>query len=278
MYGIDISSWQKGIDLFADECEFVIMKATEGIGMVDNQLDNYVNQLYRNADSGKLCGFYHFARPDLHGTKDGMRREAEFFIEAIHMLPMYEHSILVLDWETEPINKPDLIKVWLDTVEQLTGVKPFIYGSSSKLRSAAFSQFIHTYPIWMAAWPTNSPIPHCKPVPNNTIAGRDKLDWKIWQFSSNGRGFGISGAIDCDYTDMTRKEWESMTISGKTPEPVKENICPEMEWAIQTGLIIGKKDGLYHPYEAMTREEVCKVIYRYDMNLQKQFTEGIWIY
>lgn len=268
MYGIDISSWQKGIDLFADECEFVIMKATEGIGMVDNQLYNYVNQLH---GSGKLYGFYHFARPDYNGTVDGMRKEADFFINTIKSLPMYEYSILVLDWETEPINRPDLIKVWLDRVEELTGVRPFIYGSSSKLKGAAFADFIKTYPIWMAAWPYTTAINHCQPYPNGTLPKRDKLNWKIWQFSANGRGFGFGRAIDCDYTDMTRKDWESMTISGSKSIPATETICPELQWAIDAKIITGRQDGLYYPYDPMTREEVSKVLYRYDKYLQKQF-------
>lgn len=267
MYGIDISSWQKGIDLFADECEFVIMKATEGVGMVDNQLYNYVNQLN---GSGKLYGLYHFARPDYNGTVDGMRAEAEFFIKTIKSLPIYEKSILVLDWETEPINKPDLIRVWLERVEELTGIRPFIYGSSSKLKGVAFADFIKTYPIWMAAWPYTTAINHCQPYPNGTLPKRDKLNWKIWQFSSNGRGFGFSGAIDCDYTDITRKDWESMTISGSTKTPVEEPISKEMEWAIELGIFTGREDGLYYPYDYITREEVAKVLYRYDDYVQRR--------
>lgn len=271
MYGIDISSWQKGIDLFADECEFVIMKATEGIGMVDNQLHNYVNQLH---GSGKLYGFYHFARPDLNGTVEGMKNEADFFIKTISSLPMYKYAILVLDWETEPINKPDLIQAWLDRVEYHTNVKPFIYGSSRKLKSAAFSSFINRYPIWMASWPYTTAIPHCRPYPPNTLPKRDKLNWKIWQFSSNGKGFGFNGAIDCDYTEMTRKEWESFTMIGAPIEPVKENICPEMEWAIDAGIITGRQDGLYYPYDFMTREEVCKVLYRYDKYFYEKYMQN----
>ena len=266
MYGIDISSWQKGIDLFADECEFVIMKATEGIGMVDHQLNNYVNQI-KNSD--KLFGLYHFARPDYNGTADGMVNEAKFFIKTISSLPIYQNAILVLDWETEPINRPDLIRIWLNTVEELTGVKPFIYGSSSKLKGPAFAEFIGTYPIWMAAWPYTTPINRCQPYPSGTLPNRDKLNWKIWQFSANGHGFGISGAIDCDYTEMTREEWMSLTISGASHNPMKEDICPEMQWAIDAGIITGRQDGRYYPYDFMTREEVCKVLYRYDKYSKK---------
>ena len=36
MNGIDISNWQKGINLAAVPGDFVIMKVTEGTGYVDN--------------------------------------------------------------------------------------------------------------------------------------------------------------------------------------------------------------------------------------------------
>ena len=68
---------------------------------------------------------------------------------------------------------------------------------------------------------------------------------------------------------MTRDEWRSMTISGTSPKPMKEDICPEMQWAIDAGIITGRQDGRYYPYDFMTREEVCKVLYRYDKYLKK---------
>ena len=39
MNGIDISSWQRDINLSAVKADFVIVKATEGIGYVDKSCD-----------------------------------------------------------------------------------------------------------------------------------------------------------------------------------------------------------------------------------------------
>ena len=58
--GIDISKWQTGIDLSKVDCDFVIVKATEGIGYVDRKCDSFYQQAKR---LGKKLGFYHFARP-----------------------------------------------------------------------------------------------------------------------------------------------------------------------------------------------------------------------
>ena len=42
--GIDISNWQRGIDLSKVPCDFVIAKATEGTGYVDKSCDGFIQQ------------------------------------------------------------------------------------------------------------------------------------------------------------------------------------------------------------------------------------------
>ena len=57
--GIDISSWQTGIDLSVVPCDFVVIKATGGIGYVNPDCD----RAYQQAKAqGKKLGFYHYAR------------------------------------------------------------------------------------------------------------------------------------------------------------------------------------------------------------------------
>ena len=73
--GIDISKWQDGINLEAIETDFVICKATEGVGYTDKTCDGY----YQKAKSlGKKLGVYHFARPDLGNSAVA---EADHFIK-----------------------------------------------------------------------------------------------------------------------------------------------------------------------------------------------------
>ena len=58
MNGIDISKWQKGIDLSLVPCEFVIIKATQGISYVSPEFKKQIRQ----ADIlGKFLGVYHYA-------------------------------------------------------------------------------------------------------------------------------------------------------------------------------------------------------------------------
>ena len=44
MNGIDISRWQKGINLEAVPCDFVIVKATQGVSYVSPEFETQINQ------------------------------------------------------------------------------------------------------------------------------------------------------------------------------------------------------------------------------------------
>lgn len=258
MYGIDVSGWQQGLKLKNAPLDFVIMKATEGSGLTDKAFHDFAVQ---STELGLLQGVYHFARPDLHPTKNGMIAEAEYFLKAVQNEGLLGKAILVLDWETEPIDRPDLIEAWVDTVELYTTVTPFIYGSKSKLMSKTFDSFRNSYPIWMAAWPSTSKIHNCRPAPY--IISKDKLKWDIWQFSANGTWPGFSGAVDCNYTDIDEKKWRFYAEIVKKPS-AGENLSDPMKWAVDRGLFIGYEDGKYHPEKTVTREQLATVLYRYN--------------
>ena len=125
MNGIDISNWQKGIDLTKVPCDFVIIKATQGTDYVNPDYDRAYQQA-KNA--GKCLGVYHYA------SGGDAEKEAQFFIENVsgHI----GEAILVLDWEKEQ-NKNfgvcdfNWVKKWLNYVFKKTGVKPLIYTSKS---------------------------------------------------------------------------------------------------------------------------------------------------
>ena len=58
MNGIDISAWQRGIDLNRVPYDFVIVKATEGIGYIHSGMDAFCDTALR---LGKCIGLYHYA-------------------------------------------------------------------------------------------------------------------------------------------------------------------------------------------------------------------------
>lgn len=258
MYGIDLSNWQRGIDLAKNNFDFAIVKSTEGVGFVDQSFDKFVVQL---TELKKLMGFYHFARPDLHNSHAGIHREAEYFVEELTKRNLIGKGILVLDWETEPMNKEDYINEWVVTVESLTGITPWIYGSRSKLKKWKEYWAVNHCPIWMAAWPSTRPQYAGGPF-TGTFPSQD-TPWKIWQYSSTGKFTGFKGNVDLDYTTISIETWKEMSKSPKQPEPKPEIISDDMQWAIDNGLFFGYGDGRYGPKDPLTREQAASLFRRY---------------
>lgn len=263
MIGIDVSSWQNGLSLEKNKgyIDFVIMKATEGVGFTDKCFSDFAVQ---STELGLLQGCYHFARPDLHGTVSTMEDEANWFVSVVGNSGLLGKSILVLDWETEPMDRADLIFAWLNKVEELTGIKPFIYGSKSKLLSKTFKNLLYDWPIWMAAWPdtTERTIEAATIWVNNYIKSRTTVPWLIWQFSSTGILQGASMHVDLNYTDMPEQEWK--IFAGQDVVQKKEEISDDMQWAIETGLFNGYGNGKYGPKDPLTREQAATLFRRYE--------------
>ena len=74
MNGIDISRYQKGIDLSKVPCEFVIVKATQGTSYVSPEFKKQIKQA---ASLGKFLGVYHYA------GGGGAIPEAKHFLETV---------------------------------------------------------------------------------------------------------------------------------------------------------------------------------------------------
>lgn len=257
MIGIDISNYQKGIDFTKDNFDFCIVKVTEGVGFTDKSFRSHVYQLTK---LNKLIGCYHFARPDLHPTIQGMKSEAEYFVSKVEEERLIGNAILVLDWEREPFDKEELIAAWLSKVVELTGVVPFIYGSRSKLTTTSFKNLIMTWPVWMAVWPSIEKLDFSTAGEfiSKHKPSKDKVDWKIWQFSSTGKLKGFSGNVDLDYADISEFEWRRYAWSPYAEQ--KEKISDDMQWCIDNGIFVGYGNGLYGPKDPLTREQAATLI------------------
>lgn len=258
MYGIDISNWQKNINLTAGKYDFAIIKATEGVGFTDPSFEKFAVQL---TGLNKLVGCYHFARPDLHGTTSGMEKEADWFISVVRNAGLLNKAILVLDWETEPMDREDLLNAFILRVENQTGITPFIYGSKSKLNSWKNWWAISHCPIWMAVWPSISrPSVGVDPgftKPNKTV------NWSIWQYTSTGTYPNYNGNIDLDYCELTAEEWKKLAGIKTKPVEVPEVITEDMQWAIDNGIFSGYGNGKYGPKDPLTREQAATILKRF---------------
>lgn len=148
LVGCDISHHQsKGFN--TGNAEFVIVKATEGKTYTD---DCFISHIEKAKNENKLLGAYHYARPE---NKNTPIEEANNFVKAVK--PYIPNVLLALDWEDKAWNYPlSWALEWLNEVYRLTGIKPLIYVSASKV-SLLTDIAKAGYGIWIASWSTTKP-------------------------------------------------------------------------------------------------------------------------
>lgn len=223
MNGIDISNWQAGINLSNIAFDFLIARATEGIGCVDKYCDGYIQQAIK---LGKPFGFYHFARP----TNDPVR-EADFFYN--NCRGYFGKGIPILDWESGNTSNVAWAKRWLDRVYQLSGVKPVIYMSESVVNANNWSAVAAAdYGLWVAKYRDNNPDYNY----NMANAGsRPHVKWWkfycMWQWTSTGRLNGYGGYLDCDVFYGDQSTWDAYV--GKSTSTTKPQTKPASKTTAQ---------------------------------------------
>lgn len=192
MNGIDVSGWQKGINIDAVPADFVITKATQGKSYVNPDCDRVVQACKR---LGKCWGFYHY----IGGS--GVEGEAQFFVN--NCRNYFGEGVPCLDWESvqnSAWGNNDYLQRLVARVIELTGVPPLIYASAS------------VYP-WTIARANNCGA-WVAQYANNDQTGYQATPWNegayscvIRQYSSNGRLRGYNGALDLNKAYITREQW-----------------------------------------------------------------------
>lgn len=199
MNGIDISRYQKGINLAVVPSDFVIVKASQGSS--EYVYPTFKEQIEQAESLGKLIGVYHYA------SQGGAIPEAEKFLRTVDKY--IGRVILCLDWEKdENVNfqNPQYAIAWLRYVEQRTGVKPFLYMSKSVARQYA-SIWDPSFPFWCAQY-ANYRYTGYKENPWTDDKGFGPWkDCKILQYSSRGRLPGYNNDLDLDKAYITAEEW-----------------------------------------------------------------------
>ena len=214
--GIDISRYQDGIKIENLDIDFVIVKATEGVGYQD---PNYVEYLDVALRSNKKIGLYHYARPDLGNTPE---QEANWFIEKAKNY--IKRAILVLDWEVDTSNV-NWANTFLKTVYEKTKVRPIIYMSAYPSNTYNWTEVVKgNYGLWIASYGANTGAPSVPPT------NKYWPFYILWQYTSNGYVDGYSKRLDLDYFYGTRDTWDKYANpTGETPTPEPEPTPPPQE-------------------------------------------------
>lgn len=203
--GIDISHYQKGLDLNALDYDFVICKATEGIDYVDPTCDPFIQKAKA---AGKLWGFYHFM------DKSDVTKQAEYFVA--NCRNYFGEGIPVLDYEMYGRQGTDKAKIFLDKVYELTGVRCVVYMSRSVTKEENWDAIAPNHALWVAQYA------------NNSTTGFQVSPWypsggqgawgtvTIHQYSSHGRLAGFAGNLDLDIAYLDADGWRRIAAANSS--------------------------------------------------------------
>lgn len=204
MQGIDISNWQNGINLSAVQCDFVIIKATQGTTYVSPDCDRQVQQAI---SEGIPFGVYHYV------SGGGARAEADWFVD--NCLGYVKRGVLAIDWE-QGENGAWSDETYLDEViarvTERTGVVPLKYASQSVFPWGV----AENSGCWVAQYADNNPTGY-----QNEPWNEGAYSCAIRQYSSCGRLEGWGGNLDLNKAYMTAEAWMKYACpDGEAPDEV----------------------------------------------------------
>ncbi|OTA27219.1 hypothetical protein B9G54_01490 [Alloscardovia macacae] len=229
--GIDISNWQRGINLAAVPADFVVVKAAQGTGYVSPAVREQADGALA---AGKLLGFYHYA------SGGSATAEADYFVNTIR--DYVGRALLALDFEMGEnaawSNQPNTwIKTFCDRVSATTGVKPLVYIPASGLSRA---QGIGDYGLWVAQYA------------NMKHTGYQTTPWNegayacaMRQYASTGRLPGYGGNLDLNKFYGDAAAWQKIANPQNTqPVPTPAPVAPVLEGDV-VDLVIAVRRGEY---------------------------------
>jgi len=158
-------------------------------------------------------GAYHFLRPG------DMVEQAHFFLNTAQIDPA--STLLAADHEDDRVSIDDLL-VWLDTVEELVGIRPAIY--SGHVLKAQLASGAHSivngdrYRLWIAQYGPEAELP----------AGFESY-W-LWQWTDRGTVPGVNPPTDLNDYQGTDEELAAEWLGAikPPPAPVEPEIPPEL--------------------------------------------------
>lgn len=230
MRGIDISDWQRDINAGTVPADFVIVKATEGIGYVNPSCDKHIQQAIK---AGRKIGVYHFARNGANSAA----AEAAFFLKNIR--GYVKKAILVLDWEDGGnVWNVAWAKQFLDIVQKETGVRPMIYMSESVVNAHDWSSVAKAdYGLWVARYRDYAPdVNYDMSLAGQKPSVRHWAGYAMWQWTSSGRLSGYGGNLDLNEFYGDAAAWDKYaggapgkvpgSVSNPQPQPSKPAPAP----------------------------------------------------
>lgn len=207
MNGIDISNWQKGIDLAAVPCDFVIAKATQGTGYTS---PDCVRQVEQAMSLGKKVGVYHYI------GGQGAVSEMDFFIDSIKN--WVGKVMIVLDWEqgeNRAWGNLGYLEQCIARVKERTGIPPVVYASASVFPWDLCRK--HNCGAWVAQYADNNATGY-----QDSPWNEGKYRCMMRQYSSHGRLPGYGGNLDLNKFYGDAAAWDRYANPKGSAQPAPQ--------------------------------------------------------
>ena len=220
---IDISSWQHGLDLAAlfekNPLDGVVVKASEGTGYTNPDFRGWADWLISN---GKPLGLYHF----LNGAS--ATSEAAYFAEVCR--PYLNKAVLCADYEADALKRgTGYLKDFLDTVLELTGIRPLVYCSLSVVQSQDFSAIAAAgYKLWMAQYASMEVVNGFQEYPWQQGSVYPFTSYVMHQYTGNGRLKGYGGPLDLDLYTGSYSSWMALAKGEDAPPAALKPADPDI--------------------------------------------------
>ncbi len=205
MKGIDISSWQKGLDLSAAGVDFAICKISEGTTWVDPCFEDF----YEAAKCP--LGAYVFSYAT---TEEKARREARKALTLINGRPLPLGIYIDVESPTQlQLRDSELtavVKAFCDEIKA-GGYIAGAYGSAGQLWAKVGPSYLgDDVIVWAASW-----------------GGKPRFSCDVWQYTDHEAIVGYNGPVD---GDEAMSERFIALVNGTTPEtPVEPPDEPPVE-------------------------------------------------
>ena len=219
--GIDVSNNQGAVQwpLALGGLDFVLVKASEGVGFADAQFSSNWSALRRVPSRGA----YHFARPDRNSPEE----EASYFLSVVP--PLLRGDLLALDLEVGD-QVGDWARRWFRTVDRWLGKPCPLYTNLDYIRNHGLSMaVVGRRPLWLAE-------PSVADYPD------PPLDWDnvaIWQSGAKAVD-GIAGLVDTNLSTLTIGDLDAM---GYAPSPPPEDEA--YAYYVQRGITLDRTHAIW---------------------------------
>ncbi|MCM1009238.1 MAG: glycoside hydrolase family 25 protein [Ruminococcus flavefaciens] len=228
--GIDVSEHQGDINWNAVRTDFCIIRA--GYGREISQKDKQFEANYNGCKSRNIpCGAYWYSYAV---TPEEARKEAAVCLEVIKE-KQFEYPIYFDIEEDRQLRLgksvcSEIAKAFLETVEK-AGYFVGIYSSKSHLESYISEELRKRYAVWVAHYG----------VAKTSYSG----DFGIWQKSSSGSVFGISGYVDLnesyiDYPSVIKENELNGFRKNNEPQKLSKSVTLTIDGVTYEGTLTEK--------------------------------------